>query len=1147
MSEKSLKPQQIDAIQKDTDLLISANAGSGKTFVMLKRVLHYIINKNMNITDFLLVTFTDAAASEMRFKLQDELVEAYYQARTPEIKKHIKKQINLLPQADISTIHTFCFKLIKKYFYLIDINANVSIADEEESEVIKQNALEQTLDFFARSRSEDFIFLASSYDSKRNFNSIKDITLKIFNFLQNQPDETAFYNQIDKIYNDIDSSQITGVINDYVCFVCEHFANVFKQEKQNAMQAGFDKLVLFCEEIEEKLSAVKKENSFAQNHGIIFDIKLPTKPRKVDDLVLEELCEHSTLQKEKLQKEIKGLKEKVYLNSDITSLKENLKWCKQNVEMLMRVEKRFEEEYKQLKEKRNLVDFSDLEKYALKILKSEQREDIIKDKKFIFVDEYQDVNNIQEQIILSLHDERYNKLFLVGDPKQSIYRFRNTNPQIIIDKQKAFKESKAQDAISLVFNFRSQKPILDFVNFVFEKIMTNETAGIDYQQGNNFQTDNTSNEPAVEINLILKEQVQKEKIVPTEVYSVIEAPVKEEEESDFAKSEAYIISERIASLIEEAKKKNEPFSYRDIAILHRSRSPYVDKVIEVLKECGIPISSSSDENLMEEYEIKVLVDFLKLLLSCDDDYALSGFLTSPIINMTFDELSALCKDKSLSFYENIKKEKETNAKIKLLFSLICEGREKLNNGSIYEVLTDLILKTNYYTLLLSMENGDAKVNNARAYVSHFLLHKYNFDLVGYLSYLDSSLDIAISQQKGGSENSVAVMTMHQSKGLEFKYVFIINASTKFNTKSLEGDCLLSPELGIGVYHFNKINRVKTSTLARSAIIIKERQEQFAEHLRVLYVALTRAKNKLFISGKFSADKVFSELGTYSILKENNYMSLILSCLKPAEQNAISLGKTNLNIKTENSSFFINVYSPIAKNEQLPVQINAKVRKISSQADILCKNIEQIEQKTKQANNQTALKTSVSRVMETEDFKAMQSESVINFNFKENEVTASDIGNAYHYAMQIIPFNLKEDEEVKKFLEENLAENVLKLIDYHKITKCLEVLRQWTSGADKIIREGKFYLYVPHNKVVCGSKITDKILIQGIVDLVIIKGDETILLDYKTTRQNSADILKEKYKIQMECYQIAVENALKRPVSSKILYSFYKDCAILFDK
>ena len=600
MSEKSLKPQQIDAIQKDTDLLISANAGSGKTFVMLKRVLYYIINKNMNITDFLLVTFTDAAASEMRFKLQDELTEAYYQAKTPEIKKHIKKQINLLPQADISTIHTFCFKLIKKYFYLINISASVSIADEEESEVIKQNALEQTLNFFAQNRSEDFIFLASSYDSKRNFNSIKDITLKIFNFLQNQPDQATFYNQIDKIYNGIDNSQITDVINDYVYFICQHFLEVFKEEKQKALQADFDKLVLFCEEIEEKLSAIKKENSFAQNHEIIFNLKLPTKPRKVKDLVLEELSEHCASKKEKLQKELSIIKEKIYLDSDITSLKENLKWCKQNVETLIKVEKRFEEEYKLLKDKRNLVDFSDLEKFALKILQSEQKEEIVKDKKFIFVDEYQDVNNIQEQIVLALHDKRYNKLFLVGDPKQSIYRFRNTNPQIIIDKQKKFKESKTQDAISLVYNFRSQKPILDFVNFVFEKIMTQETAGIDYQQGNNFQTDNTSNEPAVEINLIFKEKVQKEKIVPNEVYSVMQAPLREEEESDFAKSEAYVIFERIASLIEEAKKKNEPFSYRDIAILHRSRSPYVDKVIEVLKQRGIPISSSSNENLMEE-------------------------------------------------------------------------------------------------------------------------------------------------------------------------------------------------------------------------------------------------------------------------------------------------------------------------------------------------------------------------------------------------------------------------------------------------------------------------------------------------------------------------------------------------------------------
>jgi len=1164
--KKELKKEQIETINSKQNLIVSANAGSGKTFVMLQRVVNFVAQNGYSVLDFLLITFTDAAANQMRVKLQKDLLKKYNDLEiTKEQKEHIKKELSLISQADISTIHTFCYKIIKKYFYVVNLSASVSICDEEMSKTLQEKAMQNTLNHYTSKVNEDFLELFSSYDSKRNFSTIKEIILKIFNHTSNETDKDCFRKKVESVYDgDFENSKICEIINDYVCDIFEYYNSVFEQVLTDANYAGFKELSVNCEEILKNTKLVSRNNSFRENHNIIFNklSKFPQKSKAKEGC--EDLMDFWAEQKNNLVAEIKDIKTKYYLTDDINKLKQDLLWCQKNVKMLVEMEETFAKKYEELKKQRNLLDFADLEHYALKILKDESiRDEISQSYKHIFVDEYQDVNNIQEAIINSLWNEKYNTLFLVGDPKQSIYRFRNTNPQIMINKLESFCGDNKK-SINLLHNFRSDEGILSFVNFVFSKIMTEKFSNINYQKTGLFLKgleDFPKNDwPVVELNVIKTSKKHDEKIVPTKVYSVLDAEIQKENINEYAKEEAFVIASKISELIStqhliydaDFDKNNglRKINYSDIAILYRSKGSYLQSLLDELKKFDIPLKSVSGENILEEYEIQVLINYLKLINDSQDEYALVGFLTSPIVNMSFEELGILREDSDLSFFEIIKQNLSKNEKIKYAFSLIESGKENLYNESVYKVLANLIELTNYESLIGSLENGENRVFNVRAYVSSLLTNSYNNDLVAYLSSVEDGDELKIEDSFSGQKDAVNIVTMHHSKGLEYPIVFMVDMAHEFSSKDLSGPCLFSSDLGIGVQKFDKENRYKSSTIARSAIIIDENKKRFAEELRILYVGLTRAKNHLYITGKAKLDNLRHNVCGEYLNKQNNYMSIILSCLKDSELEAMRLGKEKLEIQTENNnSFIINVYEPNEKNDNIDVKNSHKAYNFNALSDEIEKNIIKINSRIEKELIKSGIsyKSSVSRIMEKEDNKVSYSSQPQKFTLNEDGVSADKIGVAYHKAMEIIPLNLESNEEIEKFLSQNLPFDVFNLIDCEKILKCVKYLQKWVKGADKIIREGKFYLNIPYNKIVKSSNVEDNILIQGVVDLVVIKGEQAVLIDYKTNRQKNDDIMREKYEIQLDCYKIAVENALKKKVTSKILYSFFKDCEILFDK
>ncbi len=1171
-TKKELKPEQKEAISSSQNILVSANAGSGKTFVMLQRVLHYIVEEKANILDFLLITFTDSASSQMRVKLEKELLKKFNDAQTTASQKeHLRQQIALLPQADISTIHTFCYKLIKKYFYLLNIEASCAVADQDRSEILQEKAMQNTLNQYTQEQDSDFMYLLSAYDNKRNFNTIKEIVLKIYNFLQNQPSRKKFQERIEKVYSEsLESSDICSIIDCRIVSEMDYWKEEFEKICHSAKEAGFEKLELACWDIVNKLSSVKEENGFAKNHTLLFDylIGFPDKPRKGKNEEWNVVSEKYATRKTDLGKDLERIRKKVYLSKNIEELQENLFWCKNNVDMLMQIEEKFAENYQQLKRQRSLLDFSDLEHLALKLLEDQTaREEISRSYKQIFVDEYQDVNDIQEEIINRIWREGDNLLFLVGDPKQSIYRFRNTNPKIMLDKVTRFTQSSEdKKAITLTHNFRSDKNILDFVNWVFSKIMTPLTAKIDYKKSGMFQAgidfpEQASSLPSVEINLVAVENIKKEKQIPSSVYSVKQAENKPGEEGSYAKSEAFIVASRIAELVDGKHMIFDtdyplngglrPVNFEDIVILHRSRGAYLDALTSELERQNIPVRNISKEKVLDEYEVQVLFNYLKLLHNAQEDFALVGFLSSDIIRCSFSELAELREKGDEDFHLLCEQYKDEFPKIAKAYDLINRGRQKLINGTIYQVLRWLIQESDYYSLVLAMPNGSARLTNVKVYLNDFLSREYNGDLVSYLSYVENNDEVKNSTQSSGEGSAVSVVTMHQSKGLEYPIVFVVDMAHQFNRGNLSGPCLFSPNLGIGVQVFDKDERYRNSTIARSAIIIEEGEQEFAEQLRVLYVGLTRAKNHLFITGKADLDKIENNISTYSLQRQKDYLSIILSGLESDQLEQLKT-KGHITIKTSpNTKFNVNIFPKIEPQTNIEQKVKKEDITHLNEGDSeqILKNIALIEQQVavQKKNSSIAFKNSVTRIMQEEEYQTQYAFAPKTFNFKEHSVNADEIGNAYHQAMEKIPLDLDTQQEIAQFLQENLDSDTLKLLDCGKIFKCVKYLQQWSKKAQTIFRERRFYLFLPHNQVVPNSAVTDRILIQGVVDFVLCSGDETILIDFKTTREPDDERLREKYKIQMECYKIAVENALKRKVTSKIIYSFFKDCAILFDK
>ena len=1218
----------------------------------------------------LVVTFTNAAASEMRERILDAI---YKKIEEDPTNAHLQKQVTLLNKANISTIHSFCLDVIRNYFYEIDISSNFKIGDSTEMELLKQETLEDLFEEKYIQKDKKFLKLIDTYATYRGDDALKEIILKIYNQIQSSPFPKEWLNEKVEMFNlkeklDQDFSKtiwgelILKEIREEITENRLKFEAIYRKLKK---EPELEKYALTILNDKEQLETIEniiqnsKEATWEKTYEAIQNLQFSKWP--TDKKINNEYKKEAKDQRDKIKKAINSLLEKTMLYS---SKEANLA-IYEMYEILINIKEivlEFEEKFANKKKERNRIDFHDIEHFALKILVEKNEEGKITPSKVakelqekfdeIAIDEYQDSNLVQEYILNSV--SKQNNIFMVGDIKQSIYRFREARPELFLEKYKNYAQFPIGDVsfseicpfsemsnengtgkisekeqiseketsptgkkIKLFKNFRSREEVLNLTNWVFENIMSEKLGDVDYTEeeflnlGASYENEDEDEQdllPELHILDLKQEEAdiwkqednddenglgEKEKKVAGADSEVTEdAENEEQEDAQFLEKsveEAKMVANRIEELfkqefiVQDRKKGRRKLEYRDIVILLRSTASTAPIYEKELISRNFPVFCDTSSEYLEASEIQTVLALLKIIDNPMQDIPLVQVLRSPIANFTDNELVEIrLNDNNGYFYEAMLKARisvreDLRIKIEMFLNSIENWRTLEKQMPLNELIWKIYTDTNYYHYVGLLTNGALKQANlkmlfekAKQYESASYKGLYNF--IHFIDRLRiKNNDMSAAKIVGENDNVIRIMSIHKSKGLEFPVVFLCNSSKKFNRQDLNESILIHHDLGFGPTNIDSILHIEYPTLSKEAIKLRLEQEMISEEMRILYVALTRAKEKLIITGTSKDWKKFCKereemLALYSsnrmesasgklqerlIKKYASYLDWItLLVLNEPEQNKIS----------------IKVHK-LAENAQQEEQIvENRLEKVEFRADKIEKIAKILEWEYPYTiSSQIPSKTSGSKLKEQAQNK-LQVENEIDLeellekkvvhNFQEpkfvvngkEKVSNARKGTLVHLCIQKLDSrrdytlqdlkNLIQDLVKKKIILEYEAEAIpiVALQNYLK-----SELWQQLKQAKEIHKEEPFYLNLPANRVNESYPEQDKILVQGVMDLYFVdKNDRLILVDYKTdyVQNGEEEQLIEKYKEQLGLYKEALEKALNRKVDRTMMYSTY---------
>lgn len=1124
-------------------LLVSASAGSGKTATIIEKIFEMVYKGKANLEDLLVVTFTDAASMEMKTRLKDRFRKACLE------DSHFRGELEKISTCDISTLHSFCAKMIRKYFYFLNLKPNFVVLDDSNSEFLKIKALSKVLKDYAKNEDADFNTLSLSFEGGRSLDNLKSQILKFYDFLHAIDDREDFLKNIGMscYEEDFSLNSACKFLNKYICGSSKLLIRELEKILKERLSDEDSFHTLITESIE-TLKTVNIQNDIMQNEKAILSLNFPRVNPIKDGANVSMLYD--------FKKHLWALKD-LLLDGDPLSIKEDLLCAKNIVKKFCEVEDRFEIAYRALKLSRNGLDFSDLESYFLLLL---SKDTDLMPYKYIFVDEYQDINCVQEKILSKL--SKVSSMVMIGDVKQSIYGFRNSTPEIFIKKLQKYLPKGTERVINLNENFRSNPVILAFVNKIFEKCMSVEFGGVDYEKNklvSNITYDKVNDFPEVEVNVIEKDEDTSDDEEDTYKYKGIYSI--EEDKNDYVsrltkyRKEAMIVGDRILNLVDknyyDAKKKAKTkISFSDIAILCRTND-FLKEVAKVLMEYHIPISVDLVDNIYQNQDVEVLLSFLKLLNNLHDDKALSIFLTSYFMKFSFDELSKIRMAfpdehffyKAFKNFSDLrtfqKEEKALHAKVKNFYAFTEEFRSHLLYDSIYDILNILCSKFGYFDYILSLPGGTNRLKAVKDFINSFNGTDYNFDLVSYLDFVKNYAHE--SRFKASfpvtTTNVVKLGTIHSSKGLEYPIVFVVGCGQSFSRQLFMDEVIFDKDMGIGMHTFDIEKFEKRENFARVGITAYKHKREREEELRLLYVALTRAKNHLIVVGSYDLSKVKRIRNSFDSEIANNYMTWILSILSAASLKKLISDKSCTE-KLDIGQVKFNAYGKNDFKKPIYSSREFKFKDIDKNMyDALKKNL---EFKFKKEPN-IAFKSSVSTLLlehgeDTESYN--YSPKILSiFEPTVTNISKAKLGIYYHLIMESIDFNSPFNKEVFDSIvgKLNIEEKYMGKIDYEKIRKCVETIR--SLGGKRYRKEMPFLAYIPYNKIFGGS-LSCKILIRGVVDLLVASEDKIYLIDYKINRTASSDALINKYKVQLKLYKICLEEALNKRFDALYIYSFH---------
>lgn len=1230
MGETKWTDEQLQAINtRGCNLLVAAAAGSGKTAVLVERIIKIVTDKNnpVDIDRLLVVTFTNAAAAEMRERIAAAITKEL--ERNPS-STNLQKQLTLLSRANITTMHSFCLDIIKNNFHTIDLDPSFRIGDETEGTLLKSEIIDDMFEDLYDKEDKEFLNLVEAYGGSKDDRKLKDIILDLYRFSMSGPwpekwlkDKAEDFN-INTIF-DLDNTEWVQVLKGDINMEIDSFINMY----HNAIDiiSSTEGIESYLDVFNDELSLLinlkdSLSNGLTEIYNSVSKISFGRlKSIRKNNVSNPEAQDFVKGIRDQVKKKINGLKEDIFSMSPeemLYGIKSSYPFIKKLSDITLEFTKRFSDK----KRDKNMLDFNDLEHLALKILINYENDNIepskvaLKFREFfdeILVDEYQDSNNVQESIInlVSRKNTDNPNVFMVGDVKQSIYRFRQAKPELFLEKYNTYSKQKGavNRVIQLYKNFRSRREIINGVNFIFKQVMSNAVGELEY-----------TDDEALNLGADFKEVKELDSYTggPIELHildkneKLEDIDLVDEEDIDSINLEARVVSKRINELMSDSNKDKfkvldketgeyRQLKYKDIVILLRATKNWAEIFLDELGLEGIPVYADTGSGYFESIEIRTIMSLLKVIDNPLQDVPMIAVLKSPFMGFTAEELGDIrMVNKEKYFYENIIQiiNEENNISLELkekcnrLVNLINKWRDKSLYMPIDEFIWYLYMDTSYYGYVGAMPNGvlrqaNLKILFQRAKQYEQTSFKGLFNFINFINKLrKSSGDMGSAKILGENEDVVRIMSIHKSKGLEFPVVFLAGSGKKFNLMDLNNSILNHDDLGFGPEYVDLEKRISYSTLPKDAIKKKIRLETLSEEMRILYVAFTRAKEKLIITGTVNnIDKTVEKwVNSASIEKENiaasevlkgksylDWVGMALCQHKDGEVLREKSSEFNDIVKDDLSTWNIKIWSKydftvdkkIEVVDEFPVDKNLF---IDFKAETVDKEIERRLSYKYKFNELTTLKSnfSVSDLKKNnyEDIEQNNSENLFSeklvikprFLQEERGLSGAERGTAMHFVMQKIDYDRVDSiKQIKNQLEEMFDDELLteaefksinpfKILNFFKSDIGVRLLNVYRKGG-VIHRELPFYINVKVTEVkdsIPKELENEEVRLQGIIDLFFEENDEIILIDYKTDyiEKNAEEEMNRKYKVQLDYYTDALERITGKKVVSRYLYLFY---------
>lgn len=1198
------KEQQKVIELRDRNILVSAAAGSGKTAVLVERMIQRITQGEhpIDVDRLLVVTFTNAAAAEMRERIGAAIEKALWEQPAD---LHLQKQQALLHNAQITTIDSFCLFVVRNYFHKIELEPGFRIADTGELNLLKEDVLQDVMERFYQEKDEEIFAFLERFSTAKSDARVREMILELFHVAESNPWQDEWLDSLLESYRATDENLDETAWMQAMNYYYRNAMQGILEELQTALELTkmSDGPDMYRETIESDLELLQKlaaQDTYAKIYAVLKDgvsyAKLKAARNYEGSIEKQETVKAI---RDRMKEAVKEFAEKFYVQSEEELLKE-LHEQESVLGALINLTKAFSVAYTKEKRRKNIVDFSDIEHFALDILvDKESKEPTDTAKEFqnyfaeIMIDEYQDSNYVQEAILTAVSKQcrGENNIFMVGDVKQSIYRFRLARPELFMEKYETYtSQDSDRQKIELHKNFRSRSEVLDTVNDVFYKIMAKDIGKVAYDEeaalyvGAGYETCGDRNQTEVIVLESNRDEEQEELERPVLEASVIADRI-------FEYKEHFLVQDKESGEMRKA-------TYSDMVILLRSPGSYADNMVRELGRRGIPAHATSKTGYFSAQEIIILLNYLLILDNPRQDIPLASILTSYFVGLTQEELSRIriCDSKK-TFHETVIKvlceienggecaylENETKTKLQHAYRQYRAFRKMSTYLPIHELLQEILEQTGYLHYVNALPAGAQRRANVEMLLEKAIAYESSsyrglFHFIRYIEKLQKyDVDFGEAEMISENEDAVRIMSIHKSKGLEFPICFVAGMGKQFNKSDSRGALIIHPDLGVGFDDYDRVRRTKSPLFLKRVLAKQADLENLGEEMRVLYVALTRAREKLVLVGIMKnaekkleeyANQASSQMLSFGIRRKATcyYDWVIPALMSYGEKYPITV-QTEISKEKEVEQRLRQGLERTMLLQTIQFADKEKTEKLNQDLSYEYPMKEEILLKTKVSVSELKHRNMVFGEEEKDTVQWYEEKVptpyVPNFIEKKEDTNQGALrGSAMHRAMECMDFALMRQrmtkqqiaaddrEAVTDLVKERLVElerrnkidrEMHELILPEKIAGFFghEIAKRMADAQERgmLFLEKPFVLGKPAHEIDESMTSEEPVLIQGIVDVFFIEEDKVIVLDYKTDRVKTKEQLVGRYQTQLELYAEALAKVFEVEVGEKIIYSF----------